>query len=64
MSKFTYEMVQRFIDLGMKTITLKWNEVDPAWKTLVHERLFEAGYDYLFENGNLRKYYYNKKESN
>lgn len=57
-------MVQRFIDLGMKNITLKWNEVDPAWKTLVHERLFEAGYDYLFENGNLRKYYYNKKESN
>lgn len=58
MSKIAYEMVQRFIDLGMKTITIKWSEVDPAWKTLVHERLVNAGYEYVIENEKYRKYSY------
>lgn len=56
MSKFTYEMVQRFIDLGMKTITLKWNEVDPAWKTLIHERIIGAGYELISHDINTRRY--------
>ena len=56
MSKFTYEMVKRFIDLGMKTITLKWNEVDPAWKILIHERIISAGYELISYDNNTRIY--------
>lgn len=56
MSKFTYKMVQRFIDLGMETITLKWNEVDPAWKILIQERIISAGYELISYDNNTRIY--------
>ena len=56
MSKFTYDMVQRFIDEGLKTITIKWSDVDPAWKTLVHERVINSGYLLLDNSESIRKY--------
>lgn len=55
MSKFTYEMVQRFIDQGMNSITIKWSKVDPAWKILIHERIINAGY--VLEIDNLQRKY-------
>ena len=56
MSKFTYEMVQRFIDQEIKSITLKWADVDPAWKTLIHERITNAGYLLQDNSESIRKY--------
>lgn len=56
MSKLTYEMVQRFIDQEMKSITLKWIDVDPAWKTLIHERIINANFQLKSDDGIFRRY--------
>ncbi len=56
MSKFTYEMVQRFIEQEIKAITLKWNDVDPSWKTLIHERITNAKYQLKSDDGIYRRY--------
>ena len=56
MSKYTYDMVQRFIDEGLKTITIKWSEVEPAWKILIHERIIKAGYMIVHNTEVIRKY--------
>ena len=56
MGKHTYDMVQRFIDLGMNRITIKWNEIDVSWRLLVHERIISAGYVIEEENEKCRVY--------
>ena len=56
MSKVTYEMVKRFIDQDMKTITLKWSEVDTAWKVLIHDRILNSGYSLFRDDGTYRVY--------
>ena len=60
MGKFTYETVQRFIDQQMKAFTIKWAEVDPAWKTLIHERIINAGYQLVSDDEVYRRYSLNE----
>ena len=54
--RYTLEILDKMIEYEIKTIPIRWEKVDKAYRLIVEERLKRAGYEFVKEEKGVRTY--------